>query len=200
MTSGGESVLEPHRREIAVLFADLRGFTRFSGEVQPEEVLTVLADYHRAFGHEVSNVGATVGAFSGDGVMAYLNDPYPCERPATRIVELGLAFIAALEPLRSAWARDGYDLTCGIGIAMGHATLGVIGVEGRHDYTALGTSVNLAARLCDAAQGGQILIDRRVHNQIDGEFVTRRLDDRRLKGFAAPVPNYEVVSAGSTTG
>jgi class 3 adenylate cyclase len=198
MTSGRESVLEPHRREIAVLFADLRGFTRFAAEVEPEEVLDVLADYHRAFGREVSTFGATVGPFSGDGVMAYLNDPYPCDKPATRIVELGLAFMGALQPLRATWLREGYDLSCGIGIAMGHATLGVVGVEGRHDYTALGTAVNLAARLCDGAQGGQILIDRRVHNQIDGEFVTRQLDDRPLKGFAAPVPNYEVVSRSST--
>lgn len=197
MTSGGESVLEPHRREIAVLFADLRGFTRFAAEVEPEEVLNVLADYHRVFGAEVSAFGATVGSFTGDGVMAYLNDPYPCDKPATRIVELGVAFMASLERLQAAWARDGFDLACGIGIAMGHATLGVMGVEGRHDYTALGTAVNLAARLCDAAQGGQILIDRRVHNQIDGEFATNQLDDRPLKGFATPVPNYEVVFARS---
>jgi class 3 adenylate cyclase len=199
MTSGRESVLEPHRREIAVLFADLRGFTRFSGEVEPEEVLNVLGDYHRAFGREVSAFGATVGPFSGDGVMAYLNDPYPCDEPAIRIVELGLAFVAALRPLQRAWAREGYDLGCGVGIAMGHATLGVIGVEGRHDYTALGTAVNLAARLSDAAEAGQILIDRRVHNQIDDAFVTRQLPDRPLKGFAGAVPSFEVVSGGSPT-
>ena len=199
MTSGAESVLEPHRREIAVLFADLRGFTRFAGEVEPEEVLSVLDDYHRVFGAHVSAFGATVGTFSGDGVMAYLNDPYPCDKPATRIVELGVAFMASLEPLRAAWARDGYDLACGMGIAMGHATLGVIGVEGRHDYTALGTAVNLASRLCEAAHGGQILIDRRVHNQVEGEVITRRLDDRPLKGFGTPVPNYEVVSPASSS-
>jgi class 3 adenylate cyclase len=195
MGSGGEAVLAPHRREIAILFADLRGFTRFAGDVEPEEVLHVLAGYHSAFGDQVAAFGATVGTFSGDGVMAYLNDPHPCDRPATRIVEMGLAFRSALEPLRAEWARAGYELSCGIGIAMGHATLGVIGVEGRHDYTALGTAVNLAARLCDAAQGGQILIDRRVHFLIDGEFTTRQLDDRPLKGFATPVPNYEVVAA-----
>lgn len=200
MTSGGETVLQPHRREIAVLFADLRGFTRFAGEVEPEEVLRVLADYHRVFGIQVAAFGATVGTFSGDGVMAYLNDPYPCDKPATRIVELGVAFMQSLDPLRAAWSRDGYDLTCGIGIAMGHATLGVIGVEGRHDYTALGTAVNLAARLCDAAQGGQILIDRRVRNQVDGEVLTMQLEDRRLKGFASPVPNYEVALPASSPG
>ncbi|HUQ39881.1 MAG TPA: adenylate/guanylate cyclase domain-containing protein [Acidimicrobiales bacterium] len=192
LSAGDDDVLAPHRREIAVLFSDLRGFTGFAGRVEPEEVLDVLHDYYRAVGEVVRAFDATVGHFDGDGVMAYFNDPVPCEDPAGRAVEMALALREAMAGLCQQWSAMGYDLGFGTGIAFGHATLGVIGFEGRSDYTPLGTVVNLGSRLCDEAGTGQVMIDQRVRAAVRDRFPTDYVGDLPLKGFSAPVPAYEV--------
>ncbi len=195
VTSGSESFLVAHRREIAVFFCDLRGFTAFSTQVEPEEVVGVLNDYYEVVGEQVRKFEATVGAFAGDGIMAYLNDPNPCEEPGWRAVQMALALRNPMEELHRAWTQQGYTLGYGIGIALGHATLGVIGFEGRNDYTPLGTVVNLASRLCDEATASQILIDRRTQLAVKDRVATRQIDAPTLKGFASPSPVYEVVSS-----
>lgn len=190
-----EASLRPHRREIAVLFCDLRGFTAFTKQVEPEEVMEVLDAYYGAAGTEITAFQATLGSFEGDGLMAYLNDPVPCPEPATRVVELGLAIASAIDELMPGWERRGYDLSYGIGMALGHATLGIVGYDGRNDYTALGTVVNLAARLCGAAKGRELIVDHRVYAQIQDSSAFTAREPVELKGFGEPVPNYLVVRA-----
>lgn len=158
--SGGPSALTPHRRDIAVVFVDLRGFTSFSSTAEPEEILEVLDGYYEQVGEAVREAGATVGAFQGDGIMAYLNDPYPCEDPPGTAIAMTLALRPSLDSLCVTWARRGFDLGYGIGVAYGEATLGSVGFEGRSDYTPLGAVVNRAAELCDAAHHGEILFDQ----------------------------------------
>lgn len=192
LTTSDESVLAPHRREIAVLFCDLRGFTAFTKQVEPEEVMEVLAEYYEAAGREITKFEATLGAFEGDGLFAYLNDPNPCDLPGIRVVEMGLAIAASIDDLTPRWQRRGYDLSYGIGMALGHATLGIVGYDGRSDYTALGTVVNLGARLCTVATARQLIVDHRIALQAEDSFTLTELEPRALKGFAAPVRNYLV--------
>jgi class 3 adenylate cyclase len=192
LTSEDESPLAPHRREIAVLFCDLRGFTAFTRQVEPEEVMEVLDAYYAAAGEQITAFQATLGSFEGDGLMAYLNDPVPCEEPARRVVEMGLAIAEAIDQLTLAWQRRGYDLSYGIGMARGHATLGVFGYDGRNDYTALGTVVNLAARLCTDASPGELLVDHRVFLQTEDYVRYLGREPVTLKGFAEPVATYLV--------
>ncbi len=191
---GDDELLAPHRREIAVLFCDLRGFTGFAGRVEPEDVLDTLNAYHRAVGNAAREYAATLGQFAGDGVMAYFNDPVPCTDPPGTALKMALRVREELSPLVERWDRLGYQLSYGIGIAFGHATLGVIGAEDRQDYTPLGTVVNLASRLCAGAAPGQILVDQRVHTALDDAYVTAPAGSLELKGFAAAVPAYEVCS------
>lgn len=192
LSASEESILGPHRREIAVLFCDLRGFTAFTKEVEPEEVMEVLGEYYAAAGDQITKFEATLGSFEGDGLMAYLNDPNPCDRPATRVIELGLAIADALDEVTPRWQRRGYDLSYGIGMALGHATLGIVGYDGRSDYTAMGTVVNLAARLCSVAGPRQLLVDHRVLLGAEESFTFEELDPQELKGFGGPVRNYLV--------
>jgi len=193
LTSSDESPLAPHRREIAVLFCDLRGFTAFTKRVEPEEVMDVLDAYYAAAGEQITRFNATLGSFEGDGLMAYLNDPVPCDEPARRVVELGLAIAEAIDELTPAWGRRGYDLSYGIGMALGHATLGLVGYDGRNDYTALGTVVNLAARLCTDAKPGELLVDHRVFLQTEDYVRYVGREPVTLKGFGDPVPSYLVL-------
>lgn len=192
LATGDESLLAAHRREIAVIFCDLRGFTAFSRQVEPEEVIGVLDAYYKAVGERFDAYHATVGAYEGDGVMAFLNDPYRCEEPALRVVELARDVGKVMDDLTTEWQARDYDLGYGIGIAMGHATLGLVGFEGRTDYTALGNVVNLAARLCAIAGRGQVVVDRRVQLQVRHEVDLIPLSPVELKGFAEPVPVYEL--------
>lgn len=192
VSSGDETFLEAHRREISVLFCDLRGFTGFASVVEPEEVMGVLEAYYEAVGEQILKYDATVGSFAGDGIMAYFNDPNPCDRPASQAVNLALGLLASVDALAEEWTRHGYDLGCGVGIAMGHATLGVVGFEGRYDYTALGTVVNRASRLCDEAAAGEILIDRRIALLLGEEHLAGPARELSLKGFATPVPSYAI--------
>ena len=192
LTASDESPLAPHRREIAVLFCDLRGFTAFTKQVEPEEVMEVLDSYYAAAGEQITKFQATLGSFEGDGLMAYLNDPVPCDEPARRVVEMGLAIGDAIDALTPAWQRRGYDLSYGIGMALGHATLGIVGYDGRSDYTAMGTVVNLGARLCATAQARELVVDRRVFLQTEDVFSFSRREPAALKGFGEPVANYLV--------
>ncbi|MGH7088268.1 MAG: adenylate/guanylate cyclase domain-containing protein, partial [Stellaceae bacterium] len=162
VSSGNERILESHRRDIAVLFCDLRGFTAFAESAEPEEVMALLHDYHAALVPLIQSVEGTLDRFVGDGLMVYFNDPLPCPNPAERAVGLAVAMREAVAALAQNWRRHGHQVGFGIGIAQGFATLGQIGFEGRFDYSAIGTVINTAARLCDAAKDGQILVTSRI--------------------------------------
>jgi class 3 adenylate cyclase len=193
LSSEGPSLLEPHQREISVFFCDLRGFTPFAANAQPEEVLGVLGEYFDLLGTLITRYQATVGTFTGDGLMAFFNDPLPGDNPAFQAVTMAVEFRSAMHAMTRQWTGRGYDLGFGIGITLGDASLGIIGFEGRRDYTAHGPMVNLSARLCSEAKSGQILIDQRVlealHNRIEVEEGT----SVALKGFRDPVPVFSVV-------
>lgn len=193
VSGGAEHLLAAHRREIVVFFVDLRGFTTFAGSVEPEEVIAVLDGYYTVVGEQLAAHGATTGQIAGDGIMAFLNDPTPCDDPARTGIGMALAVRDGLRGLRGQWAARGYELGYGIGVAMGHATLGVVGFEGRSEYTPLGTAVNRGARLCDEAKDGQILVDQRVRSLLDDrELAIGDLPPVPMKGFASPVPVFEV--------
>jgi class 3 adenylate cyclase/putative methionine-R-sulfoxide reductase with GAF domain len=162
VAQGGESILESHRREIVVVFCDLRGFTAFAERAEPEEVMALLRDYHAAMGPIVARFEGTIDHYSGDGIMVFFNDPLPTPDPATRAIDMAVAMRAVAQDLLRSWRRHGHDIGFGIGISQGYATLGQIGFAERMDYTAIGTVTNLAARLCAEATDGQILVSRRV--------------------------------------
>src|SRR5262249_17338775 len=147
VTGGTEDPLRTHRREVTVVFADLRGFTTFAETAEPEEVMRVLGEYHRAMGTLVVRHEGTLQRFAGDGMMVFFNDPVPVENPAERAVRMALAMREAVDGLAGGWRRQGHELDLGLGLAHGYATLGAIGFEGRWDYAALGPVTNLAARL-----------------------------------------------------
>jgi class 3 adenylate cyclase/CheY-like chemotaxis protein len=194
VSSGDETILAVHRRQIAVLFCDLRGFTAFSETAAPEQVTAVLEEFHTTFGALARQFEATVGFFAGDAVMVFFNDPLPCSEPAARAVELACALRAAMTgPLRT-WRRLDYELDFGIGIALGYATLGQMGFEGRYDYTAIGPVVNLASRLCDQARdGADVLIDQLAHAAVEDLVDVEPLGRFTLKGFTRPRAAYRVV-------
>jgi len=185
---GGDdaALLEPHRRQIAVVFVDLRGFTAFTSGAEPEDVVDVLGDFYAAFGEEVERLDATFGSYAGDGVMAYFGDPVPCVDPASDAVALALAVRTRLDGLRARWAARGHRLGHGIGVAYGYATLGIVGHR-RREYTPLGSVVNLAARLCAEAADGEILVDQRTRSSVSRPASQREV---RLKGFPEPVATY----------
>jgi adenylate cyclase len=191
ITSGGEkSILSPHRREICYVFLDLRGFTAFTDVAEPEEVEGVLREFHAAMGTLVTRCEGTVDRFAGDGILIFFNDPLPIPDPALRAARMALEMQAAFAPLRDRWLKSGHDLHLGIGMAQGFATLGAFGFEGRWDYSAIGGVVNLAARLCDEAKGGQILINRRMRAALDDAAETSPAGPMSLKGFAQPVEAF----------
>jgi adenylate cyclase len=194
VSSGDERLLESHRREIAVVFCDLRGFTPFSETAEPEEVMAVLREYHQAMGELIFRFGGTVGSFAGDGLMIFFNDPLPCPDPAGRAVRMAVAMRERMGGLTERWRKRGHELDFGVGISLGYATLGQIGFEGRYDYGAIGSVVNLASRLCDEALGGQILVSQRVYATVEELVEAERVADFTLKGFLKPVPAYSVVS------
>ena len=192
LQEGGSDLLQPHRRDIAVFFCDLRGFTAFTTEVEPEEVLAVLAEYYDCVGSLLHRFRATVGPLSGDGIMAYFNDPVPCSNPSNDAVELALAVQKKVGELSRGWTQRGHDLACGVGVAAGYATLGLIGFEGKRDYGPMGSVVNRASRLCDEAGPGQILVDAAVRRQMNDHIGIEQLPDLHLKGFHRPVPVYAI--------
>jgi adenylate cyclase len=191
ITSGSEkSILAPHRREICYMFLDLRGFTSFTDVAEPEEVEGVLREFHDAMGTLVTQYEGTVDRFAGDGILIFFNDPLPIPDPAFRAARMALEMQAHFAPLRARWLKSGHDLDLGIGMAQGFATLGAYGFEGRWDYSAIGSVVNLAARLCDEAKGGQILINRRMRATLDDSAETTPAGPLSLKGFAQPVDAF----------
>ena len=191
----GDSVLESHRGELAVLFADLRGWTDFSAGTEPEEVMSVVGSYHAAVGELIVKYEATVGWFAGDGLMVWFNDPIPCEDPAARAVRMAVEMRQAMTALTANWHKRGHDLDFSIGVALGYATIGRIGFEGRYDYGAVGSVLNLAARLCDAAAPGQIVVGRRVLAEVETIVEAEPLGALELKGFGKPVEAFAVTAA-----
>ena len=193
VSSGDESFLESHRRDITVVFCDLRAFTAFAETAEPEEVMGVLDDYYQALGDLVTRFEGTLERFTGDGLMVFFNDPLPCEDAPLRAVRMAVAMRNRIQGLAQGWARHGYDLALGVGVAQGYATLGRIGFEGRSDYTAIGNCTNLAARLCAEARPWQILVSPRVHAAVE-EFVTSEpVGELTLRGFSRPVTTFNVV-------
>jgi class 3 adenylate cyclase len=190
LDSGDESSLDSHRREIVVVFCDLRGFTRFAEASEPEEVMGVLGQYHEALGRLIFDYGGTLERFTGDGLMVFFNDPVPCADPVERAVGMSLAMRERVRELAQHWERSGHDLGFGIGIAQGYATLGRIGFEGRSDYAAIGSVTNLAARLCAAAGHDQVLVSRRVYSAVEHAVPGDEVGDLDLHGFSRPVRAY----------
>jgi class 3 adenylate cyclase/CheY-like chemotaxis protein len=195
----GDSVLESHRRELAVLFADLRGWTDFSTGTEPEEVMGVVGSYHAAMGELILRYEATVGWFAGDGLMVWFNDPIPCDEPAARAVRMAVEMRDAMAALTAVWRKRGHELDFSLGVALGYATIGRIGFEGRHDYGAVGSVLNLASRLCDAAQPGQIVVGQRVLAEVEEIVEAEPLGALSLKGFGKPVEAFAVTAAAPVT-
>ena len=193
LSAHDDTVLKSHRREVAVLFCDLRGFTAFSEEVEPEDVVAALAEFHEAVGPPINSFAATVGGFTGDGLMVFFNDPLPCSDPAGQAVRLSVIMRERMATVTEHWKKLTHDLGFAIGIALGYATLGEVGFAGRYDYTAHGSVINLAKRLCDAAAGGQIVISPQVRAAIAHLVEVEPVGDLRLKGFHKPVAATNVV-------
>ena len=190
--SGGVDLLRSHRRDITVLFCDLRGFTPFAERAEPEDVMGVLGELHDALGPLVFAEGGTLLQFTGDGMMVFFNDPVPCDQPALHAVRLALGMRERAARLSETWLGRGHDLQLGVGIAAGYATCGQVGFEGRYEYAAIGHVTNLAARLCAEAKGGQVLVSGRVHTMLDGAVQAEHLGDVEFKGIAKSVPTWLV--------
>ncbi|MGH8544429.1 MAG: adenylate/guanylate cyclase domain-containing protein [Gammaproteobacteria bacterium] len=188
-----ESLFKNHRREITVVFIDLRGFTAFSDSAEPEEVMEVLRGYHAEMGKLIFQFDGTLVRFAGDGIMTFFNDPIRCVDHTEKALHMALQMKTRVGQLRNGWINKGYDLDLGIGIAAGYATIGNIGFEGRADYDAIGNVTNLAARLCGEAKGGQILIDRKTLSKVEDLVVVETPQELNLKGFGRPVAAFNVV-------
>jgi len=193
VSSGDESVLSSHRRDIAVLICDLRGFTAFAETGEPEEVMALLRAYHDAVGPLIHRWEGTLDRFTGDGLLVFFNDPLPCPDPARRAVRLAIAIRDAVTALSTDWRKRGHQIGIGIGIAQGFATLGQIGFEGRSDYTAIGSVINLASRLCAEAADGEILVTARVVSEIENFAEVAARGEVALKGLSRPVRVSNVV-------
>jgi class 3 adenylate cyclase/ActR/RegA family two-component response regulator len=189
-----ESLLQSHRREIVVVFTDLRNFTPFAETSEPEEVMGVLGEYHKAIGSLVHAYEGTLERFTGDGIMMFFNDPITCDDPAERAVRMALELRDAVKELAVQWLRNGHDLPVGIGIAQGFATLGKIGFEGRFDYAAIGSVTNLAARLCSDAGPWQVLVTDRVLARTEHVAVAEMVGDVQPKGFSRSVRVHNITA------
>jgi adenylate cyclase len=189
-----DSLLASHRREVTVLFCDLRGFTAFTEASEPEEVMGVLREYHENLGELIFRYEGTLERFLGDGIMIVFNDPIPCDDHTERAVRLALDMRERVDELAKQWARVGHVLGFGIGIASGYATLGQVGFEHRREYTAIGSVINLASRLCDEAKAGQIVISQRAFSAVERSVGASHIGQLSLKGFNRPIDAYEVLS------
>ena len=198
VNGGTEDPLRSHRREITVVFLDLRGFTAFAETAEPEEVMGVLREYHAAMGSLILEHEGTLERFTGDGMMVFFNDPVPVDNPAERAIRMALAMRDRVAQLATGWRKRGHDLAVGVGIAQGYATLGAIGFEGRWDYGAIGTVTNLSARLCGEAKGGQILVSSPVAGAAEDLVETEEVGALALKGFLRPVPTFSVLRLRDT--
>lgn len=193
VSGDAEDPLKSHRREITVVFLDLRGFTAFAETAEPEEVMGVLREYHAEMGRLVLEHEGTLERFTGDGMMIFFNDPVPVPNAAERAIRMAMAMSTCVSTLAQGWRKRGFDLDFGVGIAQGYASIGAIGFEGRWDYGAIGTVTNLAARLCGEAKPGQILISRRMVGMIEDLVDAEPVGELSLKGFLRPVTAFNVV-------
>lgn len=193
LESEDDDLFKSLRREITVVFLDLRGFTAFSGRTEPEEVMELLRSYHNEMGKLIFKFEGTLEHFAGDGIKVFFNAPVPCEDHTERAVRMALEMRFKFKELRASWQEKGYDLDLGVGLAAGCASLGNIGFEGRVDYGAVGNVTNLAARLCGQAKGGQILTDQKTFSKIEDLVEVEPLEKLHLKGFASPVAAFNVV-------
>ena len=193
VAEGQDNALQSHRREVVVLFCDLRGFTAFAETAEPEEVMEALREYHLAIGPLVHRFDGTVGHFAGDGLMVFFNDPIACPDPVARACGLAVAIREALQIVIESWRARGFQLGFGIGIAQGYATMGLIGFDQRMDYAAIGTVVNLASRLCGEAVDGQILVTKRVALAVKETVKTEFLSEMALKGFTRATDIFHVL-------
>jgi adenylate cyclase len=192
VSGGADDPLKSHRREVTVVFLDLRGFTAFAETAEPEEVMGVLREYHAAMGELILAHEGTLERFTGDGMMIFFNDPTPVDDPQERAVRMAVAMRARVDDLARGWRKRGWELDFGVGIAQGYATIGAIGFEGRWDYGAIGTVTNLAARLCGEARPGQILVSRRLYAMLEDLVQADPVGELSLKGFSRPVSAYNV--------
>jgi class 3 adenylate cyclase len=199
LAAGADSVLESHRSDITAVFCDLRGFTRFAEVTEPEEVMRVLRQYQSAMGEIIFEYGATLEHFEGDGIMLFFNDPIPVPDPTSRAVRMAIAMRDRAAELADAWRRHGYDLGFGVGVARGYATLGRIGFEGRFDYGAVGSVVNMASRLGNAAAPGQILISLRVFAEAEDIVDAEPAGELELKGFHGPQQVFNLLALKGAT-
>lgn len=193
LAGGAADPLATHRREIAVVFLDLRGFTAFSEAADPEDVMGVLREYHAELGKIILAHEGTLERFTGDGMMIFFNDPVVVADPATRAVRMAMSMIKRVDELSSHWHKSGFDLALGIGIAQGYATIGAIGFEGRIDYGAVGNVINLAARICDEAKAGEILTNGKTLGHIEDLVQSDAVGELKLRGLAKPVSIYRIV-------
>jgi adenylate cyclase len=186
--------LATRRKEVTIMFVDLRGFTSFSEAAAPEDVLAVLRQYHAAIGRLVDRHDGTIEHFAGDGVMLIFNDPQPLPDPAFSAVAMAVELRDQVQGLAQEWAKLGYNLGCGVGIAQGFATIGTIGFPGRQDYGVVGAVNNLAARLCAKAESGSVLVSKRVYGRVESRVEAEPVEALALKGFATPIPAYNILS------
>jgi adenylate cyclase len=193
LAGGADDPLESHRREITVVFLDLRGFTAFAESAEPEEVMAALGEFHRAMGRRVLEFQGTLERFTGDGLMVFFNDPLPIQQPARRAVEMAFAMQEDALKLAAQWKKRGFDLGLGIGVAQGYATVGAIGFEGRIDYGAIGTVTNMANRLCDLAEPGNVLVSQRVYAELEELVFAEDLGEVALHGFKRPQRAYRLL-------
>jgi adenylate cyclase len=193
VAGGAEDPLKTHRREVTVVFLDLRGFTAFAETAEPEEVMGVLREYHAAMGKLILAHEGTLERFTGDGMMIFFNDPVPVTNPAERAIQMALAMRQNVAELTVKWRKLGYELDFGVGIAQGYATIGGIGFEGRWDYGAIGTVTNLASRLCGEAKPSQILVSQRLLGTVEELVEVESVGELTLKGFHRPITAHNVL-------
>jgi adenylate cyclase len=191
----GSTGLESHRREVAILISDFRGFTAFAETAEPEDVIKVLREYHETAGEIIFRNGGTLERIAGDAIVVVFNDPVTRQSYCSDAAQVALDILSDCQSLIEKWKRQGAELGIGIGIAAGYATLGEIGWHGRREYTVIGTAANLASRMSDAAKGGQILVNARLVEQIEESHRTNFLGEMEFKGFARPVPVHELTSS-----
>jgi class 3 adenylate cyclase len=200
LTGGADNPLVSHRREVTVVFLDLRNFTAFAETSEPEEVMRVLREFHTEMGKLILEHGGTLERFTGDGMMIFFNDPVVVPDPAARALRMAVAMRDSVNEMSVVWRKYGYDLSLGIGIAQGYATIGAIGFEERLDYGAVGAVTNLAARLCGEAKGGQILTNQKTLSKFEQLVEAEPIGELSLKGFAKPISVYSIKALAKGVG
>ncbi len=190
---GAEDPLKTHRRDLVVVYLDLRGFTAFAENAEPEEVMDILHEYHAAMGKLILEYDGTLEHFAGDGMMIFFNDPVPIDDASARAVRMSVAMRLQVKELTVKWRKLGHDLDFGVGIAQGYAAIGAIGFEGRWEYGAIGSVPNLASRLCGEATPGEILVSQPLLSGVEECFEVESVGELTLKGFHRPVAAYKIL-------